>query len=127
MSDTREVWLRGPIPEIPALLQPVAHALLQATKEITKATADFKADTLWIKPYNQASVGFHLQHHKSIPYKILYGRLSNKCSMHCSNYAKPMSKHYLNLAVSAGNKFLRMYWDFSFMPLSIHKGMSANC
>jgi uncharacterized damage-inducible protein DinB len=62
MSDTREVWLRGPIPEIPALLQPVAHALLQATKEITKATADFKADTLWIKPYNQASVGFHLQH-----------------------------------------------------------------
>ena len=28
---TLEIWLRGPIPEVPPLLQPVAHALLQAT------------------------------------------------------------------------------------------------
>ena len=29
-----EVWLRGPIAGIPALLQPAAHALLQTSEEI---------------------------------------------------------------------------------------------
>ena len=29
-----EVWLRGPVDAIPALLQPVAHALLQAREEV---------------------------------------------------------------------------------------------
>ena len=31
-----ELWLRGPLPSIPALLQPVAHALLQAKEEINE-------------------------------------------------------------------------------------------
>jgi len=36
MADIKlpEVWLRGPLPAVPALLQPVAHALLQAREEI---------------------------------------------------------------------------------------------
>ena len=29
-----EVWQRGPIKDIPLLLQPVAHALLQAKEEL---------------------------------------------------------------------------------------------
>ncbi len=62
MNDTREVWLRGPIPEIPQLLQPVAHALLQATEEVERAIASFNDIYLWHKPYGMASVGFHLQH-----------------------------------------------------------------
>jgi uncharacterized damage-inducible protein DinB len=62
MKDTREVWLRGPIPEIPQLLQPVAHALLQATEEVEHAIATFDSIYLWDKPYGMASVGFHLQH-----------------------------------------------------------------
>lgn len=62
MNETREVWLRGPIPEIPQLLQPVAHALLQATEEIENAIASFNTIYLWDKPYGMASVGFHLQH-----------------------------------------------------------------
>lgn len=60
--DTREVWLRGPLPEVPPLLQPVAHALLQAREELQAALADFPADLLWQKPAGVASVGFHLQH-----------------------------------------------------------------
>ncbi len=57
-----EVWLRGPIENIPSLLQPVAHALLQAKEEISELTIDFPDHLLWIKPADAASVGFHLQH-----------------------------------------------------------------
>jgi uncharacterized damage-inducible protein DinB len=57
-----EFWLRGPISEIPALLQPVAHALLQVKKELHEILIDFKSENLWKKPNGVASVGFHLQH-----------------------------------------------------------------
>lgn len=57
-----EVWLRGPLPDIPALLQPVAHALLQAQEEVTATMQDFSEENLWKRPAGVASVGFHLQH-----------------------------------------------------------------
>jgi uncharacterized damage-inducible protein DinB len=57
-----EVWLRGPLPEMPALLQPVAHALLQAREEVNNLIADFPDDLLWERPAGVASPGFHLQH-----------------------------------------------------------------
>ncbi|RAK63883.1 DinB family protein [Hymenobacter edaphi] len=60
--DSREVWLRGPLPDMPTLVQPVAHALLQAREELHAALADFPAELLWQKPAGVASVGFHLQH-----------------------------------------------------------------
>lgn len=57
-----EVWLRGPIDDIPSHLQPVAHALLQAREEVESWMADFSEDALWHQPASVASVGFHLQH-----------------------------------------------------------------
>lgn len=60
--NTLEVWQRGAIPEVPALLQPVAHALLQAREELEDLMADFPAGSLWQKPFGMASCGFHLQH-----------------------------------------------------------------
>lgn len=57
-----EVWLRGPLPDILPLLQPVAHALLQAREEVASALADFPESLLWQRPAGVASVGFHLQH-----------------------------------------------------------------
>jgi uncharacterized damage-inducible protein DinB len=57
-----EVWLRGPLPDVPALLQPVAHALLQAREEVVAEMADFPEELLWERPRGVASVGFHLQH-----------------------------------------------------------------
>ena len=57
-----EVWLRGAIENIPALLQPVAHALLQAREEINTIMQNFPEQKLWEKPAGVASVGFHLQH-----------------------------------------------------------------
>ena len=60
--DTREVWLRGPLPDMPPLLQPVAHALMQAREEVAALLADFPETRLWERPAGVASVGFHLQH-----------------------------------------------------------------
>jgi uncharacterized damage-inducible protein DinB len=57
-----EVWMRGPIANIPALLQPVAHALLQAKNEVNEMMVDFPLNLLWDRPAKVASCGFHLQH-----------------------------------------------------------------
>lgn len=57
-----EVWLRGKIDAVPDLLQPVAHALLQAREDILEYTRDFPEELVWVKPADRASVGFHLQH-----------------------------------------------------------------
>ena len=57
-----EVWLRGPLPNIPALVQPIAHALLQAREELTELMQDFPDALLWERPAGVASPAFHLQH-----------------------------------------------------------------
>jgi len=62
-SETKpEVWQRGPVEEIPPLLQPVAHAILQAREEVFLVMKDFPENFLWGKSAGVASVGFHLQH-----------------------------------------------------------------
>ena len=60
--ETLETWLRGPVPGVPPLLQPVAHALLQARDELHAALRDFPPALLNERPGGVASVGFHLQH-----------------------------------------------------------------
>ena len=57
-----EVWLRGPVENIPSLLQPIAHALLQANEEVKELLDNFPNELLWEKPAGAASTGFHLQH-----------------------------------------------------------------
>jgi uncharacterized damage-inducible protein DinB len=57
-----EVWLRGPLEGIPPLLQPVAHALLQAREELNELMNGFPDSLLWERPAGMASPGFHLQH-----------------------------------------------------------------
>src|SRR5215471_7705354 len=57
-----EVWLRGPLPQVQPLLQPVAHALLQAREEVDALMNGFPEERLWERPAGVASPGFHLQH-----------------------------------------------------------------
>ena len=61
-----EVWLRGPLPGVPSVLQPVAHALLQAREEVEAMMQDFPEQKLWDRPAGVASVGFHLQHFSGV-------------------------------------------------------------
>lgn len=57
-----EYWMRGPVDGVPALLQPVAHALLQAREEINQLMEGFPDALLWEKPAGNAAPGFHLKH-----------------------------------------------------------------
>ncbi len=61
-KDKPEVWLRGPLNSIIPLVQPAAHALLQAREEVNGLIMGFDEALLWVKPMGMASVGFHLQH-----------------------------------------------------------------
>jgi len=66
-----EVWMRGPVQDVPALLQPVAHALLQAREEVIEMMIDFPESFLWNKPAGVASAGFHLQHLSGVINRLL--------------------------------------------------------
>lgn len=57
-----EVWLRGPVAHVPALLQPAAHALLQAVEDVDRVVAKISHEQLWRRPRPAASLGFHLKH-----------------------------------------------------------------
>lgn len=57
-----EIWLRGPIDGVPPLLQPVAHALLQAAEDATRILGSLSDDEIWARPGSSASIGFHALH-----------------------------------------------------------------
>jgi uncharacterized damage-inducible protein DinB len=62
MENKPEAWLRGPVESVPALLQPVAHALIESNEEVYSILKDFPEKLLWEQPSGVASVAFHLQH-----------------------------------------------------------------
>jgi hypothetical protein len=66
-----EVWLRGPLPNIPPLLQPVAHTLLQCREELNALMPGFPENLLWQNPARMASPGFHLQHMAGVLDRLL--------------------------------------------------------
>jgi uncharacterized damage-inducible protein DinB len=57
-----EVWLRGRVPSVPALLQPAAHSLLQCREEFAAAVGGLTPEQLWARPGGAASIGFHARH-----------------------------------------------------------------
>jgi uncharacterized damage-inducible protein DinB len=57
-----EVWLRGPVPGVPAELMPVVHSLLQVREELQSLAPLLSTEQLWTRPGGAASVGFHLKH-----------------------------------------------------------------
>ncbi len=71
MPNQPEMWLRGPLPNVPALLQPAAHALLQACLDAETALINFPDALLWERPAALASVGFHLQHIAGVQDRML--------------------------------------------------------
>jgi uncharacterized damage-inducible protein DinB len=57
-----EVWLRGPLPDIAPLLQPVAHGLLQCRLEVLATVPTLSDSELWATPGGAASAGYHVRH-----------------------------------------------------------------
>lgn len=62
MTTRPEPWLRGPLPGVPPLLQPPAHAFVMAIEDVEAAVAGLTPEQLWARPGGAASVGFHLIH-----------------------------------------------------------------
>lgn len=57
-----EPWLSGPVEGIPAMLMPVAHALLQAQNEMRQYASELTTEQLWRELNGLPSVAFHLRH-----------------------------------------------------------------
>ena len=57
-----EVWLRGPVPGVPPVFMPAAHALLGALEDMEKVASALSPAELWARPGGAAPVGFHLRH-----------------------------------------------------------------
>jgi hypothetical protein len=57
-----EVWLRGPVDGIVPVLQPAAHALIQAQEEIAALAPTLSVDQLWRQRGATATAGFHALH-----------------------------------------------------------------
>jgi uncharacterized damage-inducible protein DinB len=62
MSSRPEVWLRGPLPDVPALVQPAAHSLLQSREELRELLPSLDDRTLRARPGGAASVAYHVAH-----------------------------------------------------------------
>ena len=57
-----EAWLRGPVDGVAPVLQPAAHALIQAAEDVARLARDVEAAQLWERRGGAASAGFHLLH-----------------------------------------------------------------
>ena len=61
MSAT-EWWQRGPVEGVPALLQPVAHILLQVRESVAELVSGLTEAEWNARPSGVASVAFHVRH-----------------------------------------------------------------
>lgn len=61
MAET-EWWQRGPIDGVPAVLQPVAHILLQVRESVHELTDRLTLEQFNARPAGVASVAFHVRH-----------------------------------------------------------------
>lgn len=59
---TTEWWQRGPVDGVPALLQPVAHILLQVRESVDELTTNLNEAQWNARPANVASCAFHVRH-----------------------------------------------------------------
>lgn len=54
--------MRGPVPGVAAMLQPVAHSFLQVEEELPAALAGLPVDALWRDAGEAWSIGQHVRH-----------------------------------------------------------------
>src|SRR5689334_1250959 len=61
MANT-ECWQRGPVDGVPALLQPVAHILLQVGESVDELVVNLTVAEWNARPAGVASAAFHVRH-----------------------------------------------------------------
>lgn len=117
-----EVWLRGSVPDIPALLQPVAHSLLQCREELNAAVAGLTAEQIWTRPRGAASVGFHLRHAAgSLDRLFTYARGE---TLSAEQHAALVAEPHPDLAPNAGPRLLAVFTETVDRALAQLRGTS---
>jgi uncharacterized damage-inducible protein DinB len=119
MNSTKlhEVWLRGAIENIPALLQPVVHALLQAREEINAIMQSFPEQKLWEKPAGVASPGFHLQHLTGVLDRLFTYAKNESLSEQQLNYLNTEGKPVNNISANQLLENFNMQVDVALKQL----------
>ena len=70
-----EWWQRGPIDGVPAVLQPVAHILLQVQESVDEMVANLTEAEWNARPANVAAAAFHVRHITGVIDRLFtYGR-----------------------------------------------------
>lgn len=114
-----EFWLNGAIENIPSLLQPAAHALLQARNEVNEIMHDFPDSKLWLNPAGVASVGFHLQHLAGVLDRLFtYARAASLNEMQLK-YLNEEGKSTINISIAQLIENFNKQIDASLKQLSI--------
>jgi uncharacterized damage-inducible protein DinB len=113
-----EIWLKGPVHSIPQLLQPVAHALLQAKEEINELMKDFDESLLWKQPSGIASVGFHLQHIPGVQDRLFTYAKREMLNEQQLQYLKNEGIQNDTITLSSLLKHLQQQTDISIQQLS---------
>ncbi len=57
-----EPWLRGAVPDVAPIFQPVVHVLMQVREDVRRVLDGFPDERLEVRPGGVASVRFHLRH-----------------------------------------------------------------
>ena len=94
-----EYWLRGPVKDVPALLQPVAHALLQAREEVVASVRGLANEQMWIMPGGMASAGFHLQHLTGVLSRLFTYARGEQLSAEQLVYLSQEGKHPVKIEI----------------------------
>lgn len=62
MAAATEWWQRGPVADVPDVLQPVAHILLQVQESVHDLVAGLSPTQWNARPAGVASIAFHVRH-----------------------------------------------------------------
>ncbi len=119
MQEKPEVWQRGPLQSIPPLLQPVAHALLQAAEEVQELANGFPDELLWERPANVASPAFHLQRLTGVLDRLFtYGRGESLSETHLQALAAEGDQAQTNLNATELVELFNRQVELSIAELS---------
>jgi uncharacterized damage-inducible protein DinB len=94
-----EYWLSGPVEDIPALLQPIAHTLLQVKYEAEQSVIGFPEEKLWERPAGLASVGFHLQHLAGVMDRLITYAKAEQLTQQQFDYLAAEGKENKNISI----------------------------
>lgn len=100
LTNLPEVWMRGPIHCVPSLLQPVAHALLQAKEEINELAKDLDEKKLWLTPAGAASPAFNLQHIPGVLDRLFTYANNNQLTQEQLQYLSEEGKYNESITVT---------------------------